>query len=206
MGRDYQTTGKPSQIYTPFTPALSVPREGSFAITFKLLRAKDQQLSLFVTAAQVIDEIFEGIDLINREDEKSLRQRITNESYFRQFLSITRDMAPDGEKINFVGFTCPRKVVSLTRQRDKIELIPETKQPVTETKQYPITIKGILDYASARKQQNRIGLTTEANIEYFVNVQEGLEDYVRSYFKQMVSVSGQYDGEYIYLSDIEALE
>lgn len=205
MQRDYQQSGRVAQIYKPFTPALSVPREGSFAITFKLLREGDQQLSLFVDAAQVIDEVLNGIELINNQHEDSLRQHIHSDSYYRQFISLTKDTAPDGKKISFVGFTSSRRSVGLTRSKDHIDLLPDTPIVSRESERTPIKVTGVLDYASSR-DKDVIGLTAEDDKHYAILVEEGMDDYVRSYFKQIVSVTGQFDGANIHLSEIKAID
>jgi hypothetical protein len=156
---------------------------------------------MFVTAAQVIDEIMTGIELINNSDEEGLRERIEQESYLRNFIALTRDMAPDGEKVNLVGFTSPRKSVGLTRLRGQIKISPQP-QKGDEVERTPIRVEGLLDYATARAQE-AIGLTTQDGKQYNVVVQEGLDDLVRAYFRQWVVVTGLYDKKQIYLSDVQ---
>jgi hypothetical protein len=203
LGATYQRSGRVAKSYRPFIPALSAGRGGSFAITVKLGVAKGEQYPLFITAAQVIDEIMAGVELINNADEKGLRERIQQDSYYRNFIALTRDLAPDGEKITFVGFTSSRNTVSLTRQRSQIELLPEVEK--SDIERTPIRVEGILDYATARKKE-LFGLTTEDGKEYTVVVQEGLDDLVRAYFKQWVVVAGLYDQEHIYLTDVHSSE
>lgn len=202
MGVTYQRSGRVAKTYRPFVPALSAARPSSFAITIKLAVAKGEQIPLLITAAQVIDEIMAGVELINNADEKGLRERIQQDNYYRNFIALTRDIAPDGEKISFVGFTSLRKAVSLTRQRSQIEISPEAEKG--DVGRTPIRVEGILDYATARRHKEAIGLTTEDGKEYTIVVQEGLDDLVRAYFKQWVLVTGLYDQKLIYLKDVQA--
>ena len=203
LGADYQRSGRIAKIYRPFIPALAAPRPGSFAITIKLAVAKGKQIPMFITAAQVIDEIMAGVEFINNADEKRLHERIRQEVYYRNFIALTRDIAPDGEKISFVGFTSLRNSVGITRLRNQIKLLPEEKKGDVE--RTPITVEGLLDYATARRQE-AIGLTTEEGKEYTIIVQEGLDDLVHAYFKQWVVVTGLYDQTHIYMTDVQASE
>jgi hypothetical protein len=204
MRAPYQRSGRIAKAFRPFTPALSTARQGSFAITIKLATVKDEQIPMFVTAAQVIDEIMAGMELVNNDDERGLRDRIQEEVYCRNFIALTRDMAPDGEKVNFVGFTSPRKSVGLTRLRSQIEITPQ-REKEGEAERTPIRVEGVLDFATARRRQ-AIGLTTQDGKEYEIVVQEGLDDLVKEYFRQWVVVTGLYDKRNIYLSDVQPSE
>jgi hypothetical protein len=206
MGAPYQRAGRVAKNYRPFIPALSETRAGSFAITIRLAVIKGEQipLPLITSAEQVIEEVITGIELINNGDQRGLRERIPQDSYFRNFLALTRDMAPDGDRINFVGFSSLKKVVGLTRHRNRIEIAPQDFSGNVE--RTPIRVEGILDYASARRHKEAIGLTTEDGIAYKIVVQEGLEDLVRVYFKQLVIVTGLYDRKQIYLEDVQSSE
>lgn len=206
MGRTYQLGGRIAQIYKPFEPALSVPRIGSFAVTIKLIHPEGRQLPLVPNAAQVIDELLNGIELINREDENSLKDLIQEERYYQNFVSLTRDIAPDGDKINLVGFTSNNRTVALTRKRAEISLVPtrNTDESV-ESNRESIIIRGILDYATVR-QRNVIGLTTDEGKEYDIRIEAGMDDLVISYWRQRVVVTGHYDGRYVYPEDVESSE
>jgi len=204
MGREYRTgAGRPSKKDRPFIP-LVAPVPGSFSITLKLALAEGQ-MPLFFTAAQIIDEILNGIKLLNNRDEEGLRDLIEDEKYRRGFVSSVRDMAPDGDKISFVGFASKSRTVSLTRQRSDIELMPEIEAAEGDVERKLIEVTGLLDFATIREQEI-IGLTDKDENRYAVVVQEGMEDVVRSYFAQYVIVTGLYDGKKIYLTDIQSSE
>lgn len=200
MGAKYQRSRRASKTFRPFIPALSAARQGSFAITIKLAVAQGEQIQLLVTPAQVIDEIMTGVELINDSKEEQLQTRLKERGYYKNFVSLVKDIAPDGERITFVGLTSSTRAVSLIRQRKDIEIKPG-EEP-TEVEPTPITVEGILDYATARKQP-AIGLTAEDGKQYDVIVGEGLEDLVRSYFGQSVVVTGLLDQKSIYLTDVE---
>ena len=187
MGRKYQRSGRPSEIYKPFTPALSTPRGSSFAITIRLASRTEteHQLPLMVTAQQIIDDIVAGLELLNESDESGLTNLIPDTAYHQHFIAHARILAPDGDNVTLVGFTSPRKTLGMTRQNKTIELVP---QEVCE-KQGDFTtveVEGILDYAQSRKLEV-IGLTTADNKEYTIVVTEGLDDLVTIIFQTMGS-------------------
>lgn len=69
----------------------------------------------------------------------------------------------------------------------------------------PITVIGELDRADKRK--NKIEITEERTYKtYTVVVKEGLEDVVRSYFGEHVTVRGMLKNDSIYLQDIQPAE
>jgi hypothetical protein len=204
MGATYQRYGQVPKVYRPFIPVLSTAEQHSFAITIKLGVAKNESFPLFVNASQVIDEVLSDIELVNNSEEHKLREKIQQTDYYQNFLAMTREIAPDGDKINFVGFTSARKAVSLTRKRMEIEIPPEVQKSDIERTQ--IRVEGVLDYATARKQSEAIGLTTEEGDEYNIIVQDGLDDLVRSYFRQKVIVTGWYDQKNLYLTDLQSAD
>ena len=200
LGKTYQRAGRVAKMYRPFQQMLAVS-EGSFVITFKLAIAEKQQMSLFFDAAQVIDEIIIGAEYINNSDDESLQELLKEEGYYQHFVSMTRDIAPDGDKVNFVGLTSKRSSVSLTRQRNEIELKPKLED--LETQYEHLEISGVLDFAVSRKQ-DVIGLTTEEGKEYQILIAEGMDDLVKSYFGEWVIVTGPYDGKFIHPTDIQS--
>lgn len=201
MHRPYQKAGRVSKEYKLFTQFISAPLQGSFAITFKLVVPKGQQMSLDVNATRLIDEILKGFELINMNNEEELKNLIKEEPYYVNFVSSSRVIAPDGNDIKLVGLSSKTKKVSLTRRSQEIQLLPEgLKEEVNIHK--ILSVEGILDYANSRKGDT-IGLTAEDKKTYSISVKEGMEDLVRSYYKQFVKVTGTRVGRKIYLTDIE---
>ena len=205
MKKKYQKAGRISREVKKFEPILCAPTPGSFNITFKFSSPIGTQLNLFFNAKDIVDEIIKGIDLINQSRLDLLEKEIGDSAYFRNFVSHVKELAPDGDKVKFVAFTSKRKKVIFKQKKDAITL-PISEELVTE--QVPVEIEGILDYAIARKEE-AIGLTTKDQRHYTIIVQEGLEDLVRSYFKQWVKISGIQDPQQknkIYLADINLAE
>jgi len=201
MKLPYQVTGKISEKFRPFTTTVSALEAGSFAITFKLGIAKEHQMELYsnVNASSVIDDILTDIELINQGNLESLKKRITDEGYYRNFVSLIRDIAPDGDKINIVKFISSKKIIGLTRRHRDIELTPK----IENTDHRPIVLKGLLDYATSRNK-SIIGITDKSGKSHSIFIEKGMEDLVRSYYGQWIVVEGTWDGKYIYPTEIRS--
>jgi hypothetical protein len=168
----------------------------------------------------VIEEVLTGIELINSSEEEGLKALISDdvvdaELYRRNFVTLTRAMAPDGERISFIGFTSRGKTVGLTRLHSDIEYIPEILATGTEVTLTPMTIEGELDHALRREQRGVfrrfVEVRTEKGEIQQIIVDEGMIDVVRSYFGQMVEVKGMCARDdkgrvNIHLKDIRALD
>ena len=205
MQRTYQRAGRVADVYRLFTPALSVPRSGSFAVTLRLGVARDTKMSLLLSAGDVIDEVLTGMEFINSGAHDVLRERIRQEGYYLNFLTLTKKVAPDGSLVDFVGLQSSRRHVELTRHPDDIELPPDSASHAADTRHETVQVTGVLDYARSRRE-DVIGLTTDKPERYQIHVREGMDDVVRSYFNDTVIVTGYREGKDIYLSDIRSTE
>jgi len=206
MRRNYQRRGRISSAYRVFSPVISTPKAGSFAISIKLTKhTEPQQLSLLFDASGLIEEIIHGIELVNKGEYDSLRNRINDEAYYRNFIAAVKVLAPDGENVRFVNFASAQMSASLTRLGRVIEL-PLDNEAKNERAKESITVIGRMDYADSRSR-NMIGLTDGKGNHYDIHVSEGMEDLVRSYFGESVTVHGvTHDRKKIYLTDIHSID
>jgi len=194
MKKDYQRSGRIAERYRPFTVVLSAPTAGSFGVSIKLATPEEKEPILFPQASEIIDEVIKGIELVNAGQEDALRALIPEKGYYTSFLSVARDMAPDGERITAVRFASKSRAASLTRQPSEIVPMPEARPEEAEPKREPLALEGTLDYASSRRGQV-IGLTTEEGRRYTIAVEEGMDDVVRAHYGRLVFVAGLYDFE-----------
>ena len=203
----YKRSRKIPKKIMPFQTVLSVPERGSFSITLKLATPDEKYtqtvLPGFVpTPPEIFKEVATGIEFINKLDDEGLQKQITNESYFRNFRALIRDMAPDGQRINFVGIKTIDKSVALTKPKKEIPAVP-IKEKTEKTKKVSVT--GVLDYARSRRD-DVIGLTDENGNPHYIRIVEGMDDLVKSYFKENVKVTGELKGKYIFPEEIEPIE
>jgi len=201
--KPYKTT---SEI---FTPALCPISGGSFSITIKLAYNKQQQRDIFVNPSVVVDEIIDCFNYLQNEKEDELFLKIKDESYYNDFISNAKKIAPDGEDISGIDLVSKRKEVNFSRLSDSISFINKN---VGEDLQIDtlenITLSGILDLASSKQGKDEFAEVTDENGKtYKIIINEGLDDYVRSYYKNKVLVEGKYDGKsMVYMNNIKQIE
>lgn len=203
-----------------FTLFLSPLRPGSLSVTFKLGHQKQpllpglENLSDEDYATEVVDEVVECLQLVNDANESALRERIEDETYYRNFVALAKQIAPDGEDVRQVGFTVIRgnteKRVALRRVQEEITPLgigPSRPAPVVKRSEL-VTVKGRLLFADHRKtEKGRIELvsTEDPPKTYKVIVPEGMmSDIVRPLWEDTVAVTGRRTRRGIVLDDIRA--
>lgn len=211
--REYRRSGRPERQV--FEPMIATAPPGSFAFKLRLALADITQLSLWVNTESILSEIVTNIEIATANNPEMLKERFLTQTsseeqanlYLRNFLAITKQIAPDGKHIEEFGITTVRQQVLLTTAQGKT--IQETLQSILQDDESregePITVIGELDRADKRK--NKIEITEERTYKtYTVVVKEGLEDVVRSYFGEHVTVRGMLKNDSIYLQDIQPAE
>ncbi len=199
-----------------FEPFFSAPMAASFAVVIKLGK-QTNQTEMFEEKniqEEVIEEIIDCVDLINRADYSGLKAKINDKNYYENFISLTKVLAPDGDRIRQTGFTIVRnghqKAIALQRKQDtfnqEIISIKADKNEI-ENQQAPdfIKITGTLKIADA--QQNTIKILPSKGTESFkkkIKVSEGLSDVVKMYFDEIVEVGlVKKDGKTYELKEID---
>lgn len=189
----------------PFIPLITPQPPGSFVMSIELAQPEYEQFqqTFLFTLDEIVDDVLTNVDLVFRGERETLRERIPDEGYFRNFIAGAKQIAPDGKVISYVGLSDMKMDVPGTLVQSQIPLVAPTEQlsREIEAKGSSISVKGILDMANGRGT-SLIGLMTATGETYDVEVLEGLEDFVKTYFKQIVAVSGFYDGTKIRASDI----
>lgn len=209
--RPYRDRGRRDKgLRESFELYMTAPRAASFAVTFKV--GRNDQLKLFGAsmAEEVIDELFECLEIFTRNDEQQLRQRINEEAYFRNFVALAKGIAPDGRGVELVGFTTLRagqlKEVALRAKRES-ELSPTAElMSITESGE-PVTVSGILKRADSLKEgKNEIIIVDVTGFRHAIIVPPGMmSDIVRPLWETDVVVTGTRRGRKISLQDIKAL-
>ena len=204
LGREFRERGSAGhQIQEGYSLYISAPRPASFALTLRL--GRQMELPGFDLSVEVIDEILECFEVLNKGDENRLREKIPQEPYYQNFLALAKRIAPDGDKVSMVGLTkvSEGKEVSLaiTRKQSDISLIPR-KGERGETRKL-ISVTGRLLLADATKVERKIQLIDETGNRYNVIVPEGMmDDIVRPLWDEVVVVTGTRSGKKICLNEI----
>ena len=187
---------------------VSAPRPSSFAISFRIGRGEQLKLPGMDPAQQIIDELFECLELFNSSKTDLLGKKIEDPAYYRNFVGLARNIAPDGEEIKAVGFAAIRnkveRQVALTITRKQAP-ISEPKT-IREEKEAVIKVTGKLLFADARKEKGEIQIVDGKGKGHRVRVPEGMmSDIVRPLWEYRVTVTGTFRDKKIYLQDIEKL-
>lgn len=204
-GLQFRENRKPSAAVTrDFQLFLSVPRAASFAVTLRVGRPV-KQMQLFEEDGDVLLELLECVKLFNDQDHGELEHRIENGAYRRNFIQLTKRLAPDGERIRTVGFTAAtgaeRKTVALQAHASRAW----TPKPSAQHK--TVVIQGALTEAVKKKIRNVIGVREETGKVQTIHVPVGLmNDIVRPLWDRNVIVTGHESDGKIVLVDIKSVD
>lgn len=188
-----------------FEPFLSVPRAASFAVTIKFGKSINQmKLEGFDNQSVLIDEMLNVIELLNEGNYDKINEVFEDDAYKRNFVALAKKLAPDGDRIDLVGFTVNRnntiRTVPLTKIKSELFTIDEPLKK--EEKGKTIIISGRLDFAASKK--NTIKVTDENGNSTTIIVPGGLmSDIVKPYWDEFVTVKGIKKGKKITLQEIE---
>ena len=202
-----------------FSLFLSPLRIGSFAVTFKLGRQKHPTLPGLEDMGkdyteEVVEEIIECLDIVNKGNDDALITRIPEEIYRRNFVALVREIAPDGEEVSQVGFTTVHKGVerriALRRPRTAVAAIGKPQQEAGRQvdKETQVSVRGRLLLADHRKGiKGHIKLVDSEGDEHKIIVPEGMmSDIVRPLWEYKVEVIGVQKNKSLLLEDIKKAE
>jgi len=189
---------------------ISVPRAASFAVTFRIGYSQQLELPGFGFSEMVINELMDCIDLFNKSEEASLRNRIPDSAYYRNFISLAKRISPDGKLVKSIGFTSTHtgKERHVLFTRKQIEIPPLILEEIREKLKETVRVKGVLKYAdSIDALKNEIRLIDEKGTHHRIRVPEGMmDDIVRPLWDYYVEVIGFRENKFILLEEIRKVE
>ena len=196
-GRKFRTSGQPAKdIRDMCTSYLSTSRAASFAVTMRIGEKPEDTLEQFQGGANaLIEDIATNLSLANNGEVEELKKRIKEQTYLENFVSLAKEFAPDGERVNLVGLTFRKDgndvPIQLTTPKVKYrEVVSTISSEVTEEKKKEEhiekeTLIGTLYHADSKSDFVRIqigGRTIK------ISVPEGLAEIVRKYFDTDVAL------------------
>ncbi len=192
-----------------FPLLVSESRAASFAVTLKVGRPTGQ-LHFPIEIQVVVDEFLDVMEMVNSTDIRALEKRIPELPYLRNFLGLAKKIAPDGERVQQVGFTVERgerpRRVSVTKPAAQISA-PSIVEVTTDGKSpsRPVEVRGILRFADATgDEDNVIKILDDNGKRRSVRVPVGMmNDIVRPMWDSKVVVKGLQKRRTILLQDIE---
>jgi hypothetical protein len=189
---------------------ISAPRAASFAVTFRVGSYEQLQLPGLDFGQSVVDEVLDCLTLLAESNTTQLRRRIADESYYRNFVALTRRIAPDGERVRAVGLTAVRtsgaRSVLLSRKRSELPPDEEATARLPELRtSESVVVRGVLKMSDSRdEQRGLIELIGTQGAHHTVQVPLGMmRDIVRPMYEDEVIVTGQRTGDIITLISID---
>ena len=191
---------------------ITVPRAASFAVSFRL--GTQMEFAGMGFGEEVIDEILDCCDLLDRQEIEVLQERIPDPSYYANFVGLVKKLVPDGKTIENVGFTAMRggkeKHVVFSTPREKVVRALRAPEVVTVASKEELEageevhLQGWLRFADARKPDGLIEIIDDNNVGHKLHIPAGMmADIVRPMFGSEVMVDGRRKGEAIVLEDIQ---
>ena len=207
--RPFRERGRLPKPVASYGLYLSPARSGSYSVTLRLAAAQSQlSLEGMQGPDAVLDEFMDLVQLLNNSQDEELRRRIPDEAYHRNFLALSKEIAPDGERINQVGFTTRKHGTSYSTAfrlpRSKV-VIPGLSEKSKHTLE-PVEQEGLLLFADALKT-DKIKLVRGDQTSSNIVVPKGMmDDIVRPMWGSYVRVTGVRKGKNLLLEEISPAE
>lgn len=190
---------------------LSVPRAASFAVTVKFGEyTNEPTFPGMESQITLIDDIFTNLSLVNENNEEALMDTIPDEAYRNNFIGLSKQLLPDGDKVNLVGLTIVRNneevMLPITRTKSNLSfnIAKFKKRETYRNIDQPIELRGFLTYADSQK--SAIKLTDADNKEHKIIIPKGLmADVVKPFFEEEVIILGTQTVNGVIFSGINAL-
>jgi hypothetical protein len=191
----------------------------SFAVAFQV-GTPDPQMALpgfedesKITPEEVVDEIMECFQIFEEGESDNLKEKIVDEDYYGNFIGLAKEIAPDGNNINMVGFTSIRKGVDtpIALRKNRKLLKKEYQLQVTDSTDSPkkyFSYSGILMHAKTplKGKYGTVRLVKHDTKEKFdIKVPISImKDVVQPYYEESVVIQGYEQGQTFYLDEIES--
>lgn len=196
-GRKFRTSGQPAKdIRDLCTSYLSTSRAASFAVTMRIGEKPEETLDKFQGGANaLIEDIATNLALVNNGEVEELKKRIKEQAYLENFVSLAKEFAPDGERVNLVGLTFKKDGNDVPVQlrtpkgkyRDVVSVVSSEVSEEKRKEEHSVreTLVGTLYSANSQSDFVRIQVGGRA---IKIKVPEGLAEIVRKYFDTEVSL------------------
>lgn len=202
-GRIFRTAGKiPNELKDVCQSFITAPRAASMAFRIKFGSLADSQFQGFNSFEDIIEDINDNIELIGRGDLDNLRMNIKDESYFNNFVGLTKQLAPDGDDIKLFGITSilngKERRVQLTSKKSEISsIIEKTEYSYEEQARGNKTIEknAITGVLSAADNLGKVKITSSDGERTTIIVPDGLADIVKTYWEEEVTIRFKSSGK-----------
>lgn len=188
----------------------------SFGVSFQIGRPSpqlylqaDMVKNRAVEPSHIINEIFTCFELFESEKNEALKERISDETYYENFVGLAKQMGPDGDEISLVGFNAllggKERPVQLRKTRRKSTSKKEN-QEISEKRKDEVTLVGSLRQANS-PLKGRFGFVKLVAVEdqkvHTVAVPISLmKDVVQPFYEENVVIHARKEGSKLILEEI----
>ena len=201
----FRERGKPSKLLGGLGLYLTAPQASSFAISFRI----GAQLGFhgLDPNQDIMRELLDCLELFNGGHEGGLRERIREEAYYLNFVSLARNVSPDGDDIRAVRFATlddgHERSILLSRYRREIPAALLRSGLTQAESEQVMTLEGTLRFADGLKRKDLVGLRDSEGHVHKIIVPPGLlDDIVQPLWDSRVSVTAVIRGKSLHLRDI----
>jgi hypothetical protein len=194
----------------------TVPRAGSFAVSFRVGRSTQMALPGVAPSLgeETIDDMLECMELFNKGEEEKLKAKIPEEDYYNNFVGLVKNLAPDGKEVNLVGFTTLRqgsmRKVALTSKHEAPLPTGIRKPTVTPEPDVPeaTVVQGFLKEADSRnKDKGTIHIVDSEGTSHTIIVPPGMmTDIVKPHWESEVVIVGTKKRNAFHLVEIRSVK
>jgi hypothetical protein len=108
----------------------------SYGIILKITRPfEDETLFPYTAPTKYLDNLLENVELLNEGRYDDLHDKLPDESYYTNFITKARNLAPDGDNVKLVGFSVQRseneRQFEFSRKKSEINLVNRKTFPVS---------------------------------------------------------------------------
>ena len=211
-GKPYRDRGRITRaMRREFQLFLSKPEPPGYSVSMAL-GSQSGQLSLPGSSAldfgpEVLDELMDCLELFDRSDVPLLEERIPDQAYYRNFVSLASKIAPDGEEVMNVTL-----MVTRAQEQRIVALENPLPHPLNESplvKAGKITIHGVPRFTdSDSEQEGKLQIEDQlGQVVAVVRIPEGqLSDIVRPMLDQEIEITAYRENNEWVLETIETAE
>lgn len=195
--KSYESRNSRSKEYVDnlLIPNIVALGSGSFKFHIQMMPASNQ-LSIVhngVTPAKIVNEFMENLSLFNDEKFDELHTTIGDEAYYTNFISLIKQIAPDGESVRTLSFSSKDKVIVFNKTSSDIKKLKVEMIGSQYVSVIPLIsdVEGVLNAADMDKMKAVLKLSNRNKIT--LKVKNGLEDIARKYFGLHVTARVMFD-------------
>ena len=200
-----EQNGSPEVSHARLPLVMSVPREGSMAVTLKIGTPRQPALPEVLGTADVIAKSLDVIETVASSEDEELATAYPDETYRRNFVQLVKLIAPDGDRVTQVGFTTVRlgaeRKLPLTTTKSELNRYSRPTSPEAREE----TITGRLLFADGMgKLGQSIKILQADGTECRIKVPAGMmDDIVRPLWNQEVIAVCTVKGKTTTLVEVE---